>query len=62
MRYIVQFADEVSDTEAFGDPPAEYHQAYQLSGGRWHVVGVDRWTYETAELVFHGAVSQQIGG
>lgn len=58
MRYIVQFADEVSDAAVFGDPPAEYHQAYPLNNGRWHVVGVDRWDYEASELVFHGTVGQ----
>lgn len=56
QHYEVQFADEVSDAENFGDSPAEFHQAYQLNSGRWHVVGVGRWSYEASELVFHGAV------
>lgn len=49
--YQVQFRDEMDD----GEPP-RYFIANQLPDGRWHVHGVDRWTYATDELYFHKRV------
>ncbi len=55
-RFRVQFVDDFAEEE----PARTFTATRDARDGRWRVDGVDRWTYETSELVIGAPTGEPI--